>query len=137
MLVSAKDLERQQIRLSRNEILFSKGDPCDGLYLLEAGTMDVEIPREQGPSLTINRLHAVNLLGELSLFGDLERTATCRCGSSKAVLWKYDNTTALARIDQERDLRLGFMHHLSLICANTLQYAEELGELAHQASQGK
>lgn len=132
-----KETEGEKIALKRGEQLFSKGDPSNGLYLLTDGEIDVEIPRDRSKSLTINTLTAPCIFGELALFGDLQRTATCRCASEKSVLWKFDNATALARIDADKELRIGFMHHLSLISANTLIYAEELGALAQEVSTDK
>ena len=70
----------QLIQLAAGEILFSKGDPGDALYVVAWGEIAVWAPRE------IARLSEGEFFGEIALLADRPRTATVRATVDSKVL---------------------------------------------------
>ncbi len=60
----------------RGEIIFHKGDPGNGLYLITLGQVKVVLPSETGEEAVLAVLEASEFFGELALFDGLPRSAT-------------------------------------------------------------
>jgi CRP-like cAMP-binding protein len=58
------------------ETLFSEGDPSDGLYVLDSGTLEVVRPGPHGMSVPLATIRPGAVVGELSMLGSGARTAT-------------------------------------------------------------
>jgi MFS family permease len=81
----------QRVELPGGATLFSRGDPGDRFYILERGTLEIDLPDgvkvEQAPAF----------VGEIALLRDIPRTATVRTGS-EAVLWALGRDEFLAAV---------------------------------------
>jgi len=60
----------------RNETIFHKGDPGNGLYMITNGQVKVVLPSETGEEAVLAVLEAGDFFGELALFDGLPRSAT-------------------------------------------------------------
>jgi len=85
----AEHLER--IEVNAGATLFSRGDPGDRFYILERGTLEIDLPEgikvEEAPAF----------VGEIALLRDIPRTATVRAASD-AGLWALDRDEFLAAV---------------------------------------
>jgi len=62
-------------RLAREEVLFLKGDPGDGLYALRRGQIRIGSGSHEGRHVTLNILGAGDVFGEIALLDGQPRTA--------------------------------------------------------------
>ncbi|GAC1509320.1 MAG: Crp/Fnr family transcriptional regulator [Chloroflexota bacterium] len=70
----ARDLVQRRYR--RGEIVFSQGDPGDGLYIIVQGHVSIQRQNLQGGELIIAVCEPGEYFGELALFDDEPRSAT-------------------------------------------------------------
>ena len=68
------------------EALFQQDDPGTEMFILREGTIAIEMETAQGESLEIATLSAGEFLGEMSIFEDAPRSATCRA-KERSVLY--------------------------------------------------
>ncbi|MGH2397784.1 MAG: cyclic nucleotide-binding domain-containing protein [bacterium] len=84
-VAAARHLET--MHLPQNQTLFRQGDPCDAMYLLRSGRIEIErsvLGREHHVLMT---LEADTIFGEIGLLLDEPRTATARA-STAVDLWR-------------------------------------------------
>ena len=81
----------RQIELPSGATLFSRGDHGDSFYILERGTLEIDLPDG------VKHQHPPAYVGEIALLRDIPRTATVRAGSN-AVLWALDRDAFLAAV---------------------------------------
>jgi CRP-like cAMP-binding protein len=79
--IGSADLARLEHFMTRfsaapGETLFTRGEDCDRMYLIEAGEVEILGALPGGGSRLLGRLGAGELLGETSLLGTGRRTAT-------------------------------------------------------------
>ncbi|EPQ26044.1 uncharacterized protein PFL1_06497 [Pseudozyma flocculosa PF-1] len=95
----------QQVRLTRGEVLWSRGDPADGFYLIESGILKAryDFPQEQ---YEINEaMLAGTIAGELTFLAERERNTTVHA-ELDATLWKLD-TASLQKMRDEKPAQFG------------------------------
>ncbi|MFA7566447.1 MAG: GGDEF domain-containing protein [Alkalispirochaeta sp.] len=73
-------------RMEQDEVLFQQGDPGDALYIVRSGTVGVIVTTDSGQELTVAALEAGDFLGEMSIFEQEPRSATCRALEDTVVL---------------------------------------------------
>lgn len=71
-------LQSRRMSLGKGELLFSKGDPADGVYLLIEGEIAIEATSPSGHVVCFAALHAGAVFGELAALDDAARTADAR-----------------------------------------------------------
>jgi CRP-like cAMP-binding protein len=57
-------------------VLFRRGDPCDGFYIVLAGKIEVRKPGVNGEDVPVAVLSTRSIFGEMSLLADRPRSAT-------------------------------------------------------------
>jgi len=81
----------QRVELPAGTTLFSRGDPGDSFYVLEGGTLEIDLPDgvkvEQAPAF----------VGEIALLRDVPRTATVRARDD-VVLWALSGDDFLGAV---------------------------------------
>jgi MFS family permease len=83
--------QMSQIELPSGATLFSRGDHGDSFYVLDRGTLEIDLPEG------VKRETAPAFVGEIALLRDIPRTATVRAGSD-AVLWRLERDAFLAAV---------------------------------------
>jgi MFS family permease len=73
----------ERVELPAGSTLFTRGQPGDQLYIVSAGTIEIDLP--EGPKVE----HAPTFTGEIALLRDVPRTATVRIVED-ATLWALD-----------------------------------------------
>ena len=81
----------RQIDLPGGATLFTRGDHGDSFYILERGTLEIDLPEG------VKRETAPAFVGEIALLRDIPRTATVHAGSDVA-LWALDRDAFLAAV---------------------------------------
>ena len=66
------------VHLDRGEFLFHQGDPAGTLYILRQGRVEVIATSADGQELVFRTMEPGALIGELTLFDDVARTASIR-----------------------------------------------------------
>lgn len=82
---AARHLERMHLPPSRT--LFRQGDPCDAMYLLRSGRIEIERSVPGRKNHILMTLEADTVFGEIGLLLDEPRTATARA-STAVDLWR-------------------------------------------------
>ncbi|NWG71249.1 MAG: Crp/Fnr family transcriptional regulator [Parvularculaceae bacterium] len=70
--------QSRRVALERGELLFSKGDPADGVYLLVAGEIAIEASAPSGQSVCFASLRPGAVFGELAALDGAARSADAR-----------------------------------------------------------
>ena len=73
--------------VSPDEIIFRRGDPPDGLYVLLDGTVRVFLTDEQGHEVELATLSTGSLFGEMALLDGEPRSATVASVGHSRCLW--------------------------------------------------
>ena len=81
----------RQVELPQGAILFARGDHGDCFYILDRGTLEIDLPEG------VKRETAPAFVGEIALLRDIPRTATVRAASD-AVLWALGREEFLAAV---------------------------------------
>jgi len=63
--------------LSKGEILFRQGDPGGELFVVESGAMGIAVTLDDGKKLEIAKFKKGDFFGEMSIFEEEPRSATC------------------------------------------------------------
>ncbi len=130
---AALDKVMQTVHLQDGEVLFSKGDRGDALYIIESGQVRIFTFEEQGGEITINILKAGAVFGEMALVDDQPRSA-----SAAAI-----GATTLRRLSREEldltspDLIQEIIRLLSERARNLTDYIERMGQWARLIAQGR
>ena len=73
------------VRLHAGEWLFRQGDPADGVYIVQAGRLDVVLESDEEAEL-LRVLGPESVVGELALLADTERSASIRARRDSELL---------------------------------------------------
>jgi SulP family sulfate permease len=99
----------QRVEIAADEFLFEQGEPDNGLYMLERGSMTALIRLGQDGLKRVKKFRPGALIGELSAYTpERMRTATIVADSDSVVY--HLSSESLARFDAE-DLRLAASIH--------------------------
>jgi CRP-like cAMP-binding protein len=80
-------IERVELRrLAAGEVLFRRGDPADGLYVITAGEVVVLAPGPGGADIEVAHLREGAFFGEIALLTDSPREATVRAVADSDLL---------------------------------------------------
>eukprot|EP00668_Euglena_longa_P008134 GGOE01009787.1.p1 GENE.GGOE01009787.1~~GGOE01009787.1.p1 ORF type:complete len:441 (+),score=131.17 GGOE01009787.1:48-1325(+) len=93
-LLEAFIAEQQLMAFAQSECICHQGDPCDWLYVLVEGTVDVVMRPPDAPGkargkrtgVTVARLQPGEYIGEYGVFAGEQRAATLYC-TSVVVVW--------------------------------------------------
>ncbi len=89
--LAAEELERflgamRHRSLAGGEVLFREGDPGGELFVVESGTMGIAVSLDNGETLEIAAFGAGDFFGEMSIFEQEPRSATCYAKSPSSLL---------------------------------------------------
>ena len=74
------------VGLKRGEVLFREGEPGDDLYIVKGGVVSVNIRLPDASEQEIARFSTGDFFGEMSIFDNADRSATCRAAERTALL---------------------------------------------------
>lgn len=122
--------------LAKEELLFREGDATDCLYLLESGRIRVFIENAGGQDITVASLGAGSIIGEMTLFGETTRSASCAAESEEAALLSYSNERAIQLLDRNPELRNSLFRELIQRSRSMLAYIDEFSNLTQLIASG-
>ena len=126
----------EQLSLNQGEVLIREGDESDKIYVVMTGEIGVSIRNQSGDEVTVATIGEGKVIGEMSLFGESKRSATCRAASAVAELIAISNEKALDIIDRNADARRGLVMELTRRSRSMLQYINEFSHLTEMISAG-
>ncbi len=89
------------LSMAKGQIVFSKGDSGESMYLVRSGGLQIFLPPEaESPRVLLKDVHAGDFFGELSLFDDKPRSASVEAtepGTELLELRRDDFTDHLSR----------------------------------------
>lgn len=91
-----RDLNRDELKsvseilsrtsFERGETVFTEGEPGLDLYIVESGLMEATVITDDGGDFAVARFRPGDFFGEMSIFEDAPRSATCRTREPSTVL---------------------------------------------------
>lgn len=102
------------------EALFLQGDPGTELFIIREGKILVEMTTPDGGVFEIDTLDPGDFLGEMSLFEDAPRSATCR-SLGRSVLYGLSMTEFMRLMRETPDTAIRIMNRMMRIVAARLQ----------------
>jgi CRP-like cAMP-binding protein len=133
---SCADESEGMVSIQRNQLLFREGDPTDSLYLLESGRIRVYIQNASGQEITIASLAGGSIIGEMTLFGETTRSASCAAESEQATLLLFPNATAVQLLDRNPNLRRSLFRSLIQRSRSMLAFIDEFSNLTQLVASG-
>jgi CRP-like cAMP-binding protein len=124
------------ITLNDGEDLVHEGEISDRIYVLEEGEMVVSIKNQSGESTTVATLKPGAVIGEMTLFGETRRSATCSAKGHHVQLIGLENEDALKLIDNDTKARHALVQELTKRSRSMLQYINEFSYLTRLISAG-
>ena len=76
----------REIQIEAGKVLFEQGDPCDYLYVIVDGEIEIILNQESGEPRILATLAPPNSFGEIALFGDEGRSAGARASRDTSLL---------------------------------------------------
>ena len=126
----------EQLEMADGELLFEQRDLSEFVYLLDHGEIRVFIRNHSGDEIEVASLASGSIIGEMSLFGESRRSASCACQSERCSLLRVRNEEALEIIQDHPNLQTKLMAELSSRCRSMLSYIEEFSYLTRLAGAG-
>ncbi|MFM8525309.1 MAG: cyclic nucleotide-binding domain-containing protein [Cyanobacteriota bacterium] len=126
----------EAMQLHQGDLLVREGDESDKIYIVMAGEIAVSIRNQSGDEVTVATIGADKVIGEMTLFGESKRSATCRAASETVDLIAISNEKALQIIDQHPQARHGLVMELTRRSRSMLQYINEFSHLTELISAG-
>lgn len=111
------------IKLAAREMLFSKGDPGDRLYLVTSGTIRVGVVSADGREVTYGLIRPGHLFGEIAVLDSGPRTADASALEASELL-AFDRRHVVALLAQNPDCML----RLVTILCQRIRQADQLLE---------
>ena len=126
----------QCITLNDGDDLVHEGEISDRIYVLEEGEIIVSIKNQSGDSTTVATLKPGAMIGEMTLFGETRRSATCSAKGKHVQLIGLENEEALKLIDNDSKARNALVKELTKRSRSMLQYINEFSFLTRLISAG-
>lgn len=102
------------------EVLFREGDPGKEMFIVKEGVVPIIVTLSDGEELTISRIEGGNFFGEMSIFEQAPRSATCRC-ESKSVLYSLKDRAFFNLMDSHPETATKILYRMLNITAERLQ----------------
>jgi len=96
---------------SKDEIIFSQGDPADAIFYIQKGKVKITVVSEQGKEAVVAILDANEFFGEACLAGQSQRIATVAAMVDSAIM-RLDKAAVVRVIHHEPAFSEMFISHL-------------------------
>jgi len=128
-LLAPEEIERvaehlAAVPLDQGQVLFHEGDQGNDLYILAEGSAAVSIRLPDGGAHEIARFSPGDFFGEMSIFDDAPRSASCRA-LSKSTLYSLSRGAFTDVIAQHPEIALKLMYRMLNIATQRLRGTSE------------
>jgi len=119
------------------EVLFTQGDPADGLYVLMSGALQVSYEGPFGTTIEVGRIEEGALVGEMAVIDPQPRSATVSADGSAIVL-KLPSEAFMRLVDDGHPAAGNILGHLREMVCDRLRKldarvdAVDVGPSAHE-----
>jgi len=124
------------VRLRSGEVLFDANDTSDGLYVLERGALRIYIRNSGGDEIELATLQPGAVLGEMSLFGESTRSASCCAITDDTLLLLVGREEALRVVDASPLARHALVVTLSERARNMVRFIHDFSHLTALVANG-
>jgi CRP-like cAMP-binding protein len=100
-----------RVELTRGQVLFSEGDTCRSVYVINKGSIHLTKERN-GLSVTVATLQEGDFLGEMALLTGRDRTCNATA-SSEVSLLAYDEIEFKALLKSNNDIAMTVIEGLA------------------------
>jgi CRP-like cAMP-binding protein len=110
--------------LDAGQVLFHQGDPASTFYLVEKGSVSVEVPAIQGPELIVQTVTANQVLGWSWLIPPYRWTFMARAEEPVELL-EFDGKAVLARCESNPAFGYSLLKRFSALMSERLANARQ------------
>jgi len=89
----------EMVHLPPGQVLFRQGDPCDAMYLLYSGRMEIEVSVSDCPDHLLTTLEAGSIFGEIGVLLNGPRSTTAVAGTP-VDLWRISRTAFESAVER-------------------------------------
>ena len=125
----------QERKLRANEILFSKGEEGDSLFVINSGWVKIVTEDSQGSEVILNQLGAGEVIGEMALLDNEPRSAGIIALSDTTVL-ELKREDFMEILKQQPDIALSVIRNFSARMRYNTNYIEKITEMSKLVAQG-
>lgn len=101
----------RKIQFDRGQLLFSRGDVADSIYVVIEGEVAIETISEQGRPVRVATLRPGQVIGELAVLDEAARTADARA-TQPSLLLKIDGAAFLMAVKEDPAFALTIIRNL-------------------------
>lgn len=117
--------DHRSIALDKGQLLFSKGDPADAVYVITSGDVAIEVLSEQGRTVRMATLKKGAVFGEIAVLDGGERTADARA-VYKTELVRIPKATFISLAKEEASLSFAILSDLVMKMRKTNVQVENI-----------
>jgi diguanylate cyclase (GGDEF)-like protein len=123
------------VSLAGGDVLFREGDPGDDLYIIRSGRIRIGIRLPDGTEHRIAELTAGDFVGEMSIFDNAPRSATCRALEASS-LFALSRTEFSAIVAEHPRIALKLMYRMLNVATQRLRGTSEVASDMVQWGEG-
>jgi len=127
--LTAEEIEKvvsclNTVSVEKGEILFREGDEGNELFIVKSGTVSTSIKLPDGEEKELVKFGSGDFFGEMSIFEDAPRSATCYT-KSKSTLFRLHRDDFFHIINTFPDIAIKIMYHMLNVTARRLRSTGE------------
>lgn len=111
-------------QVHKDQVLFQHGEPASHFYLVCSGTISVEVPAIEGPTLELQKLGPAAIVGWSWMIPPYRWHFQARADSATEVL-EFDGRAILAHCEQEPTFGFQLMKRFSTLMSERLEFARK------------
>ncbi|HQO03680.1 MAG TPA: GGDEF domain-containing protein [Spirochaetota bacterium] len=112
------------VEYNAGDVLFREGDEGHELYIVENGIVTISIDLQNGTEKELAAIHSGDFLGEMSIFEDAPRSASCYA-KTKTRLLMLNQNEFFQMIDQHPEIAVKIMYRMLNITTRRLRNTNE------------
>ena len=111
-------------RVEKGAVLFRRGDKADRFFLVRSGSLTIEIPAIQGPSLEVQRLGPDKILGWSWLIPPYRWSFQAKAQETSDVI-EFDGAAIVKRCEEEPKLGYEMMKRFTLLMSERIEASRQ------------
>jgi CRP-like cAMP-binding protein len=121
--------------LSKDEILFNKGDEGDSLFAILSGRVKIFTQDKQGHEVALNRVGTGEIIGEMALL-DYEPRSASVLALEKTSALELSREDFMEILKRQPDLALSVIRNLSSRLRHNTSYIEKITDMSRRVAKG-
>ena len=117
----------ERVQVAAGEHLIQQGDQADDLYFIEQGGVTVYLEMEEGQGVRLQTLGVGTVVGELSLYLDMKRSASA-VADYETIAYRLTREALLAMKEDDPKLASAFHEYLVRLLSERLIFTNRLVE---------